>query len=281
MRADPNPLMAPAGRPRVTTATTVSVVTTVRDEAAHIGRLLDSLRGQGGLIEVIVVDAQSRDGTVAEARRHGADLPGFQVVCEPCGRGAGRNIGARHATGDLLAFIDGDCQASPAWTGALRRAWDGAEKQVLAGTTRYEGPRRRLAARRVPIDFEGQDPTWPSCNLAYPRSFFETLGGFDERFVTAEDIDLNLRAVAAGATIVHTPQAVVTARTRPTVGGFMRQAYWNGYGRRQLSIKHGDMWRRYRMRDTVRDQARSPWGIARLGAAYLGYMRARGDGGMT
>jgi GT2 family glycosyltransferase len=46
-----------------------------------------------------------------------------------------------------------------------------------------------------------RDPWAPTCNIAYPRSMLERLGGFDERFGAAwgEDTDLALRAAESGA----------------------------------------------------------------------------------
>jgi cellulose synthase/poly-beta-1,6-N-acetylglucosamine synthase-like glycosyltransferase len=48
----------------------ISVVTTVRNEEAHLGRLLDSLTGQDGPFEIVLVDAVSRDRTVAIAEAY-------------------------------------------------------------------------------------------------------------------------------------------------------------------------------------------------------------------
>src|SRR3990172_8231162 len=69
-------------------------------------------------------------------------------------------------------------------------------------------------------------------NLAGGGGGFLGLGGFDEWFRTAEDIDLNLRAGDAGATIAYEPEAVVYHRTRGSYYGFLRQAFWNTDGRK-------------------------------------------------
>lgn len=253
----------------------VSVVLTVRNEAANLPHLLDSLVGQAHLHEVLVVDAASSDGTAEVARSYASRLPGLRVTVEACRRGAGRNLAASQATGDLLAFTDGDCVVGPRWLDRLVAAWGGQPDVVVAGQTVVTGYWAFKALGRVELPHRGQDTTWPSCNLAYPRALFEGLGGFDATFVTAEDIDLNFRAVEAGARIVHAPDAVVHARARESIKGFLHQAYWNGYGRKQLTRKHGRLWSQYKAGDLVRRNGASVWGALRIGAGLTGYMDAK------
>ena len=252
----------------------VSVVVTVRNEERNIRHLLDSLVPQQGLKEVVVVDADSSDDTAAIARSYEGSLP-VRVVVERCSRGGGRNIGASLARGELLAFTDGDCIANPFWTARLLAAWAGEPARIVAGKTILTGFWAFTQLHRVELPHLGQDTTWPSCNLAYPRALFERLGGFDPAFVTAEDIDLNVRAVEAGARIAHAPDAIVYARARDSVTGFLRQAYWNGYGRKQLTRKHGTLWQDYSLGQLARVHGANPWAILRMGAGLVGYLDAK------
>lgn len=253
----------------------MSVVLTTRNEGKNLRHLLDSLVHQENLREVILVDAGSTDDTVAVAESYRPRFAKLTLVVQPCTRGEGRNIGAKRATGDLLAFIDGDCIANSFWLRRLAREWGGDPERVVAGQTILTGYWAFTKLHRVELPHLGQDTTWPSCNLAYPRALFERVGGFDPRFVTAEDIDLNLRAIAAGATIRHVPEAIVYARARDSVTGFLRQAYWNGYGRKQLTRKHGKLWRQYQFRGMARVHGGSFWGLLRIGVGMLGYIDAK------
>ena len=248
----------------------VSIVITVRNEAPHIGQLLESLVGQDGPLEVILVDADSHDGTREVAETFASSHPGLlRVIERPGSRGVGRNVGVHAARGDWIAFIDGDCFADSQW---LKRLKGGlGATSVVAGRTETVGRPRYGTLERVELYQRGFDVTYPSCNLAYPRALFERLGGFDPRFITAEDIDLNMRAVAAGATIVYRPDAVVYHHMRTTVIRFLYQAFWNGYGRKQLTEKHGSLWGRYRVRQLIAGQ-RGVVAWARLTAALAGYV---------
>lgn len=247
----------------------VSVIITVRNEAKNIRHLLDSLTPQSNLHEVIIVDAMSTDATLELCAR--SDLP-IKVLQRKCRRGEGRNIGAVEATGDYLAFIDGDCMANAAWLEKLLAVAE--ENAIVAGRTVHMGFWAFTNLHRVELPHKGSDTTWPSCNLLYPRVLFDKLGGFDADFITAEDIDLNYRAIESGATLKHAPDAIVYARARDSITGFLKQAYWNGYGRKQLTEKHGSLWHQYKLRQMISFNG-SFWGLARMGMGFLGYMRAK------
>jgi len=248
----------------------ISIVTTVRNEEAHLGRLLESLLPQEGPFEVVLVDAESRDGTVGIAEAFAREHPGLlRILRRPGSRGVGRNTAVREARGEYVAFIDGDCFADSRWLGTLRAAL--GPGRVVAGRTVNVGKPRYGQLERVELYQGGFDVTYPSCNLAYERALFERLGGFDPRFITAEDIDLNLRAVDAGATIHFDPGAIVYHQMRETFVRFLYQAFWNGYGRKQLTEKHGNQWGRYRVRRLLSGQ-KGPIAWARLCAAFGGYV---------
>jgi glycosyltransferase involved in cell wall biosynthesis len=255
----------------------VSVVVTVRNEELHIGQLLESLLAQEGPFEVVVVDAESRDRTVEIAEAAGARAPGIvRVVRHPGSRGVGRNVGVEEARGTYVVFIDGDCFADSQWLRQMRSRL--APGVVVAGRTVTVGKPRYGELERVELFQSGYDVTFPSCNLAYERAAFLKLGGFDPRFITAEDIDLNLRAVQAGASILYEPRAVVYHHMRGTFVRFLYQAFWNGYGRKQLTEKHGNLWGRYRLRHLMKGQ-KGPIAWTRLAAAFGGYMTRLLTGG--
>jgi glycosyltransferase involved in cell wall biosynthesis len=249
--------------------TFISVVVTVKNERRHIAQLLDSLLAEEGPFEVIVVDALSHDGTWEILTEYSTAHPDRVRVYQKYGsRGIGRNAGVVRARGEFVAFIDGDCFADSQWLPELRTAFH--ENDVVAGETRSVGSPSYGVLERVELFQRGSDVTYPSCNLGYRRSLFLALGGFDPRFITAEDIDLNLRAVEHGATIRFTPSAVVYHQMRSTFVRFLFQAFWNGYGRKQLTEKHGSLWGNYRVRRLMSNQ-KTLISWIRLVAALFGY----------
>ncbi|MCI4326154.1 MAG: glycosyltransferase [Thermoplasmata archaeon] len=249
--------------------TFISVVATVKNERSHIAQLLESLLAQEGPFEVVVVDALSHDGTWDILRTYAAAHPALIRVAQKYGsRGIGRNAAVAHARGEFVAFIDGDCFADSRWLAEIRAAL--REGDVAAGETKAVGSASYGALERVELFQRGNDVTYPSCNLGYRRSLFLALGGFDPRFITAEDIDLNLRAVERGATIRFAPRAIVNHQMRATFVRFLLQAFWNGYGRKQLTEKHGSLWGNYRVRRLMSNQ-KTLISWIRLVAALAGY----------
>lgn len=248
----------------------LSVVITVRNEERNIGPLLESLVIQEPPFEVIVVDAFSLDGTRMVVRQFSQNYDFIHLLVRGGTRGRSRNYGVAASKGEAAVFIDGDCIASPFWLKHLRaRLKDNAD--IVAGSCIQIGYRPFEDLERVELHYRGSDVTFPSANLAYRRRAFEAVGGFDERFVTAEDIDLNLRSVEAGFAIHHEPRAVVYHRTRGSYYDFFRQAFWNGVGRKQLTLKHGRLWTSYRPLEMVR-QGQDFWSVARLAMAMTGYL---------
>ncbi len=80
-----------------------------------------------------------------------------------------------------------------------------------------------------------------------------------------------MRAVDAGFNIVYNHNAVIYHRTKATLYRFFRQAFWNGAGRKQLTMKHGKLWGSY---DPLKmfKQKMTMWAFIRLLVAMMGYV---------
>lgn len=85
----------------------LSIVIPAKNEGGAIGAVVAKAREQYADAEIIVVDDGSSDDTAAVAAEAGA-----KVVSHPesLGNGAAVKSGARAATGDVIAFMDGDGQ---------------------------------------------------------------------------------------------------------------------------------------------------------------------------
>ena len=247
----------------------ISIIVTVRNEENNIRDLLDSLVTQEGPLEVLVVDSGSADRTCAIVDDYTRRYPFVRLLRHGGTRGESRNHGVARARGEAVAFTDGDCIANPFWLKGLRLALTSAK--IVAGKTIQIGYKPFEGLERVELFYHGSDVTFPSCNLAYRRDAFGSTGGFDPWFVTAEDIDLNLRAVGAGNGIESVQDAIIYHRTRDSLYDFLRQAFWNGAGRKQLTLKHGALWARYRPLEMFRRHV-TLWSVGRLAVALLGYL---------
>ena len=264
----------------------VSIVLNLLNEKRHIRDLLDSLVIQEGPVEIVVVDAGSRDGTVEIIKGYMEKHPQIRFFHHPGTRGESTNFGISQASGDAIATIGGDCIANPFWIKELRGSL--AKSDIVAGKTINIGYHAFEDLERVELHHRGFDVSYPSASMAWRKEVLKTVNGFDEWFITAEDIDLNFRAVSQGFTLGYNPEAIVYHRTKGSFRGFFKQAFWNGWGRKQLTMKHGNLWTSYKPQRLL-ETSRSFWAVARLATAVLGYLmckffesppeRAMADGG--
>ncbi|HEX9971400.1 MAG TPA: glycosyltransferase [bacterium] len=93
-----------------------SVIVSTLNEAENIESLLKYLKQLDKRLELIVVDANSKDRTVALAQKLS------QVVQSPPGRGIQMNHGARLAKGDIIWFLHADCRPHPDSVEAMEQA---------------------------------------------------------------------------------------------------------------------------------------------------------------
>src|SRR3990167_165993 len=86
----------------------ISIIIPAYNEAKYIGTCLSSLQGQNlKTKEIIVVDDGSTDDTLKVVNS-------LKILHQNHrGAGAARNLGAKHAIGDILVFVDADMEFSP------------------------------------------------------------------------------------------------------------------------------------------------------------------------
>ena len=93
------------------TAPGISVIVPVRNGGDAFARCLAGLIAlDPAPLEVLVVDDGSHDASADEARAAGACVV---TVATPRGPAAARNLGAGHASGDVLFFVDADVVVRP------------------------------------------------------------------------------------------------------------------------------------------------------------------------
>ncbi|MGC8609261.1 MAG: glycosyltransferase family 2 protein, partial [Thermoplasmata archaeon] len=136
-------------------------------------------------------------------------------------------------------------------------------KTILVGNEHYKQD-------RVKVFYNDIEVTAPSVNLGYRKDKFFYVGGFNDSFVTAEDIDLNIRSAKAGFKFGYCDQCLVYARVRGDMRSFIRQAFWNGYGRGQLAEKYPDVFSH-----TMVNVNMDPFNIIRLMAGICGFVYYR------
>lgn len=235
-------------RRQVTDSTpSVSVIVAARNEADHISDCVRALQLQDypGPLEVVVVDDRSTDGTGALVESVIGDLSSHRlfdlsVVYAPaitrfaCPKKSALAAGIEASKGELLLFTDADCAPPATWVTAMVRHF-GPDVGLVAGFACVEPldqhRHRILAVDNLGVSALAQGSLgmgFPlSCtgrNLAYRRSLWDRVGGFDEigHMISGDDVYF-LRLVAARADcrrdcrIVYCAdeESVVTGPARP------------------------------------------------------------------
>ena len=197
----------------------LSIVVPVRDGGEPFRRVLESIDAATFRdFELIVVDDGSLDDSAALARAHGARL--FATAAAGSGPASARNRGAADARGEVLCFIDADCEVHGDTFERIARAFrEDAELSAIFGSyddapaaPNFVAQYKNLLHHHTHQNARGEASTfWAGCG-AVRREFFLQVGGFDAvRYArpSIEDIELGYRMRDAGGTIRLDPSIVV------------------------------------------------------------------------
>lgn len=196
--------------------------------------------------EVIVVDDGSDDGSLDLISNK---YPQVRLIVNKVNRGpaAAKNIGAREAKGEFIAFLDNDVELEPTWTeeimaGLREDGNSGAcashllldgDASVLNSTgglinlLGYAWDRGIFSLNTDAYYFNTRVMYACSAAMMVKREVFEEVGGFDERFrYLYEDADLGWRVNISGYGVSYEPKAVAYHRLSSTMGQrWMRNLY--------------------------------------------------------
>jgi glycosyltransferase involved in cell wall biosynthesis len=209
----------------------ISLVCTVKNEAANIAQLLDSMLAQTLLPDEIVVnDCGSSDNTAAIVESYCALGHPIRLVSGGHNIPSGRNNAIRHASGDIIACTDAGLTLDSQWLAAITAPLIQQQADVVAGFYRA-APQSLFELTLAATNYRDEEEIDPTTFLPFGKSvaFFkhtwQRVGGYPEWASHCEDLIFDLALKDAGFRIVFAPQAIVHFRPRETLAAFARQYY--------------------------------------------------------
>lgn len=156
--------------------------------------------------EVVVVDDAGDDDVARTVKELSEELRlpvTYTVNLEGQGAASSRNLGARAAKGEVLAFLDDDDRWRPRYLETALECLQCGGEPVVLTWIRIRGGKRHGAGVEIGVGLDAaralsRNPGITGSNLLLLRSAFERVGGFDESLWVGEDRELLVRLLDAG-----------------------------------------------------------------------------------
>ena len=231
----------------------VTVILPILNEEADLQNCISAILQQdyAGEIEIILALGPSKDNTNQIARDLAAADKRIKLVNNPTGQTAkGLNLAIAQSSFEIICRIDGHSEISNSY---LKTAVSIMQEKgaVNVGGLMYadgqSGLQRTIAqAMRSKLGvgaskFHTGGTAGPSDTVylgTFKKSAILAAGGFDERYIRAQDWELNHRMRAQGGLIWFDPRLVVTYRPRKSLTKLAKQYFQYGRWRRVISRQH-------------------------------------------
>jgi|AntRauTorcE11898_2_1112593.scaffolds.fasta_scaffold01661_5 cellulose synthase/poly-beta-1,6-N-acetylglucosamine synthase-like glycosyltransferase len=228
----------------------VTIIIPARNEASHIGLLLDDIGRQhypSPWLEVIVVDDASDDATAKVARQRlkkhsteGRVIVLEEVTPNPSPKKRALAEGIKHATGDLIVTTDADCRVGEEWVSAIVHHALHTGAVFISGPVKH-APLTNTFSKLQALEFmslvgagagaigAGQALMSNGANIAFLKKAFHDVGGYggNEQYVSGDDVFLMMKLQKTygkqAITFLKDRDAIVKTAARETWKEFMEQ----------------------------------------------------------
>jgi glycosyltransferase involved in cell wall biosynthesis len=233
----------------VTTLPRVSVLVPCRNERLFIARCLSSILANDyptTLLEILVIDGASDDGTTDVIRSIAATTPHLRLL--PNERGivpAALNLGIAEASGEVIIRMDAHNEYPPNYISALVDWLEktGADNVGGAWVTRPANgsTTARAIASALTHRFGVGNAQYRLGEVTSPRrvdtvpfgcfrkELFARIGLFDEELIRNQDDEFNCRLLKAGGSIMLVPGVVSYYYARSSYRSLARMYYQYGF----------------------------------------------------
>ena len=231
----------------------VSVVLPALNEELYLANAVQSILSQdyAGTLEIIVALGPSKDKTNEIAERLALADKRILLVNNPSGRtAAGLNLAINKSTSPVIVRVDAHAEIQKNYISLAIEVMKSSGAVNVGGIMGAHGvstfEKAVASAMRSPLGVGasrfhtgGESGYVDTVYLGvFIRSAILAVGGFDERFIRAQDWELNYRLRQVGGKIFFDPRLHVTYRPRSTVRALAKQYFEYGRWRRVVSRRH-------------------------------------------
>lgn len=229
----------------------VSVIVPALNCAGDVQDFAEAMRLQdypADRFEIIVVDNGSSDDTFDRARAAGM----IALRRREKGRARALNTGVEAARGELILTTDLSCRAEPYWIRAVVETFSAhpeagcvageikllrtSESAVIDFQERSNYMSPLLALKRTHPPFM---PFADGANASFRKRVFDEIGGFEESFVKAADVEICYRMfVLTDYTLVFNRSAVMWEPGEPSLRALLHQRFRMGIGWNLMRMKY-------------------------------------------
>lgn len=234
----------------------ISVLIAVKNESRFIGETLTTLSKQDypkDLLEIIIIDGNSSDNTIEEARKYEHEFENFKIIENKSElSAAGWNLGIKEAKGEVISILSGHVLLEKSYYYKVVKNLTAnicgiGGKAIPIGFNKIS----KLVAAAYKSRFGSGGATYISGKKAekaetisfgsYWKKDLMVVGGFDETVVRGQDWDLNLRLRKNGFILMFYPDIETRYYVRDSFSSLWKRQFLAGFWKwfiNRKSAKH-------------------------------------------
>jgi len=231
----------------------VSVILPILNEERDLNQCITAILQQDypADIEIILALGPSTDKTTLIAEKLSAADKRIKLVNNPSGQTAtGLNLAIKKSSYEILCRIDGHSEISSTYIKTAVEIMNNqgavnvggmmfADSEKGLQRTIAQAMRSKLGVGSSKFHTGGSAGESETVYLGtFKKSAVLAVGGFDERYIRAQDWELNYRLRKNGGLIWFDPRLVVTYRPRNTFRKLAKQYFQYGRWRRVITRQH-------------------------------------------
>ncbi len=231
----------------------ITITVCARDAEYWVKDCLSSLCAQDHRpLQIIAVDDGSNDSTLEQMQSflppQEDDIELLVLSQGRIGLSSGRNRAVNAAAGEWIAITDIDCRPDPHWISKMLSQLPGPDGEnivALTGRTVFDpGLTRisRLRSKSIEKKYAVRDKSVSLANgpcSMFRADMLRSIGGFSPDWFHAEDMEVSLRMIQNGGTILYVPEATVQHVAEEGLLRFLKKRYRDARAHFRIIKRYG------------------------------------------